>query len=415
MTTPRLSVIIPVWNCWHLTEACLRALRASAPGDFLEVIVADNGSTDDTARELEPLGKALFGKRFIRARTETNEGFAAACNAGAALARADLLFFLNNDARPQEGWLKPLMRAPLLTPKLGAWGPVLTYPRLPGEPERIQHLGVAFSPSLDHEHLYANFPAEHPAARRTRPLQAITGAAFMIPAALFSQCGGFHEGYKNGYEDLELCAAVRAAHYALGVIPESRITHLESMTPGRSRHDAQNAALLMRRRSGAFRPDLHRLGRRDGYESALTPWLHLYLCARPETARELKTHAAALNSSAELADLVDKEPLWEEGHTLLIAALEREGRLAKAARAAVLRAFFFPLLPHYRDLLRLAVKTGNIQLKNETQRAMTAAMALLENAAALAAKRAALERWCRDAGESKLADLYAARPETQKS
>ena len=50
MTIPRLSVIIPVWNCWHLTEACLRALRASAPGDFLEVIVADNGSTDDTAR-----------------------------------------------------------------------------------------------------------------------------------------------------------------------------------------------------------------------------------------------------------------------------------------------------------------------------------------------------------------------------
>lgn len=405
----RLSVIIPVWNCWSLTEACLRGLRESAPGDFLEVIVADNGSTDATASELEPLGAALFGGRFTRVRKEENEGFAAACNAGAARASADLLFFLNNDTLLRKNWLRPLMRAPSLDAKLGAWGPLLVYPAFPGEPERVQHLGVSFSPGLDHEHLYANFPADHPVTRASRPLQAITGAAFMIPAALFAACGGFHEGYKNGYEDLDLCAAIRATGRKLAVIPESRITHLESMTPGRMRFDAENAALLMQRRFGSFIPDLHRLARRDGYDVALAPWLHLHLRARPERERELDARAAGLSASEDLARLVDEEPLWENGHTLLTTALEREGRIARAARAAMLRAYFFPTLSHCRELSRLAAKAGDTRMRDEAVRAMNATMKKLEDAPGLAAKAAALERWARDAGEPELAALYAER------
>lgn len=400
-------MIIPVWNCWHLTAACLRSLRETVPGDFLEVIVVDNGSTDTTASELESLGATLFGKRFLRMRNDRNEGFAVACNAGAAQASGPLLFFLNNDTLLQEGWLKPLMCAPLEEPKLGAWGPLLAYPALPGEPERVQHLGVAFSPSLAHEHLYANFPVDHSVTRNRRPLQAITGAAFMIPTAFFAQCGGFHEGYQNGYEDLDLCAAIRKAGRKLAVIPESRVIHLESMTPGRMRFDEQNASLLMQRCSGAFSPDLHRLARRDGYETALTPWLHLYLCVCPERERELSARALELSSSEELAGLINEEPLWEKGHTLFTVALEREGHITQAVRAATLRAYFFPQLSHYRDLLRLSLKVGDTHIREETTRAMGAAIKKLEDAPGLRAKAAAFERWARDVGEPALADLYA--------
>ena len=57
---PRVSVIIPAWNLWELTAACLRSLAAHSQGENLEVVVVDNGSTDATATELEPLGRALF-------------------------------------------------------------------------------------------------------------------------------------------------------------------------------------------------------------------------------------------------------------------------------------------------------------------------------------------------------------------
>jgi hypothetical protein len=57
----------------------------------------------------------------------------------------------------------------------------------------VQHLGIAFSPTLATEHLYANFPANHRVVGLRRSLQAITGAAFMLPKALFLDAGGFYE------------------------------------------------------------------------------------------------------------------------------------------------------------------------------------------------------------------------------
>jgi len=91
--TTRVSVIIPVWNLWDMTETCLRSLAQHSAGEHLEVVVVDNHSTDATATELEPLGKALFGELFAAVRMPENVGFAKGCNAGARVASGDLLFF----------------------------------------------------------------------------------------------------------------------------------------------------------------------------------------------------------------------------------------------------------------------------------------------------------------------------------
>ncbi|MCR5563150.1 MAG: glycosyltransferase, partial [Desulfovibrio sp.] len=78
----RVSVVIPAWNLWEVTAACLRSLASCAPpgedggGVRLEVVVVDNGSTDATATELAPLGEALWGADFRRVRLPRNEGFA---------------------------------------------------------------------------------------------------------------------------------------------------------------------------------------------------------------------------------------------------------------------------------------------------------------------------------------------------
>jgi len=76
----------------------------------LEIIVVDNGSTDATASDLEPLGRSLFGELFRPIRLPENKGFAVASNLGAAQARAGRLLFLNNDTLVTPGWLPPLLR-----------------------------------------------------------------------------------------------------------------------------------------------------------------------------------------------------------------------------------------------------------------------------------------------------------------
>jgi len=104
------TTVIPVFNKWELTRACLVSLkeRSSLPFD---VVVADNGSSDETVAGLEPLGRELFGERFQRIRFDENNNFARGCNAGATASKTPLLFFLNNDTLMTPGWDVPLRRA----------------------------------------------------------------------------------------------------------------------------------------------------------------------------------------------------------------------------------------------------------------------------------------------------------------
>src|SRR5690606_30665658 len=82
-TAPRASIVIPVFNQFAHTLGCLRALAAHPPGAPVEIIVVDDGSSDETATSLA----RVDGLHYLR-RAE-NGGFVAACNDGAAMARGD--------------------------------------------------------------------------------------------------------------------------------------------------------------------------------------------------------------------------------------------------------------------------------------------------------------------------------------
>ena len=100
----RCSIIIPVHNRASLTRQCLNVLLAQRdPNLDREIIVIDDASRDLTPRLL-----TAFGDRIRVITHETAQGFAAACNAGAAAAAGDYLVFLNNDTVPRANWLTKL-------------------------------------------------------------------------------------------------------------------------------------------------------------------------------------------------------------------------------------------------------------------------------------------------------------------
>ncbi|MDL2216818.1 glycosyltransferase family 2 protein [Desulfovibrio sp. OttesenSCG-928-M14] len=319
---PVFSVIIPIFNHWNLTRDCLLSLKEHTPDFDFEVIVIDNGSSDESAAALTPLGESLFGPRFTRLRFEENRNFGPACNAGARVASAPLLFFLNNDTLLTPGWAPPLLAAFERNSRLGAAGPLLLY-----EDDTVQHMGVVFGLG-NVAHLYQYFPKDHTAVKASRVFQALTGAALMMPAKLFADLDGFFEGFINGFEDVDLCLRLGARGLTLRFVPDSVIYHLESRTQGRKGSEVHNIQLLYERQGNNYRPDCHLHGKADGFLPFINDGLDIDL--QMTDLDEVRLLKQSRHSPALMYELARANPLWVRGREVLANVLMGQGQKEKA-------------------------------------------------------------------------------------
>lgn len=397
-----LSIIIPVFNQWGLTEQCLKSLREHTPGNFFEVIVVDNASTDETATQCPDLGHGLFAHRFALLRQKENLGFGRACNLGAGHAAGEYLFFLNNDTILTRNWIPPLFKAFRAMPRLGGAGPLLLYPGT----DRVQHLGVTFLPGFQAEHLYEQFPADHPLVRRTRRMQAITGAAFMVPRGLFEQCGGFFAGYLNGCEDLDLCTQIRKRNHDLSCIPESTVYHFTSQTQGRFANDTENSRLLYQRCAAWIAPDIHCWAEKDGYELRLTPWLVPYIALPSPRRSQLTLQLSAEQNPEAWWSALQQEPLWVEGYALLATALEKAGAWGEACMVRFLHVHFEPSLSALHSLLVTVKQAENIPLVEQVAEKLNTIHDRLSKPDDLWLKAEGIIAKAVDSGDDKLEIVY---------
>ncbi|MBG0777896.1 MAG: glycosyltransferase family 2 protein [Desulfovibrionaceae bacterium] len=365
MDTSRLiNVVIPVRDRWLLTRNCLEALRAATRGDFFEVTVVDNGSTDATPADCPALGAQLFGACFRYERFDENRNFGPACNHGATTSTAPFVFFLNNDTIPTGDWHTPLLEAFGQMPGLGAVGPLLLYPGS----DRVQHLGVVVDPAYGTDHLYEYFPVTHRAVARRRSLQAITGAALFMPRFLFLEVGGFFEGYVNGFEDVDLCLALRKAGRTLTVAPESVIHHLGSQSAGRFAQEDANARLLFQRWGRAVRPDMHLHAREDGFVLRVTETFETHVALPAAREAELDRAHAGVNDPVALWKTLLDEPLWFGGYDRLAVILERGGLWQEAFEARMLQCSLGPSLGRLERYRSAAMRAGHADRAEDAAR-----------------------------------------------
>jgi GT2 family glycosyltransferase len=103
LTPQSVSIVIPNFNGIPLFKRHLPKVLAAAHG--AEVIVVDDKSTDDSV--------AFLKKEFPQVKVvalEVNSRFAAACNAGVAVARGEIIMLINSDVSPEEDFLTPLLK-----------------------------------------------------------------------------------------------------------------------------------------------------------------------------------------------------------------------------------------------------------------------------------------------------------------
>jgi GT2 family glycosyltransferase len=236
-------VIIPVFNQAALTAQCLHAVQELDPCD--QVVVVDDASTDST-----PAVLAGFGNKIKVVTHTQNLGFAASCNHGAEQATGEFLVFLNNDTVPQAGWLEALVRYAEAHPRAGVVGSKLIYPD-----GTIQHAGVVIGQDRFPRHIYSGFPAEHPAVNKSRCFQIVTAACVLFRLGVFQCAGGFDTGFRNGFEDVDLCLRLGENGCEIHYCAESVVQHLESVSPGRFGHDRNNVARFRELWLDRVRPD----------------------------------------------------------------------------------------------------------------------------------------------------------------
>ncbi len=214
-STPGLvSVVIPVHNNWKLTSACLGALRASTDQD-LEIIVVDNGSTDETPQ-------VLIDEDVVVVTNPSKRGFPAAVNQGILRSTGEFVCILNNDTEVTQGWLTELLNA-LDEPGTQLVGPrsnhIAGLQQIPGGPE--------VEPS---SHAWAR---EWTASRRGRTWRTdrLIGFCLLARRCTFEKVGGFDEGFGIGnYEDDELGHRLMAAGGHLRVADGAVVLHHGSAT-----------------------------------------------------------------------------------------------------------------------------------------------------------------------------------------
>lgn len=238
---PLVSIVIPSFNGRRLLESCLASVREHAPaGVEIEVIVADDGSTDDTAAWL-----AQAHPGVVLVRRATNGGFCKAANAGIAAARGELIQLLNNDVVVSRGWLEAGL-APFIDPRVGAVAPLVL---VRSAPERVDSAGDVY--------FAVGWPAKRGHGRPAEPFMRMpphrvfgaSGSSAFYRAAALRTVGGFDERFGSYYEDIDLAFRLNWAGHRTVFTPDCRVLHAISASydhrePDLQRRMARNLELV---------------------------------------------------------------------------------------------------------------------------------------------------------------------------
>ncbi len=218
-----VTTIIVTRNSCALTGEAVRSVLDSRDTLQKEIIVVDNGSTDEsaaTSRQQFPAVQWL--------RSECNLGFARATNWAAAQAQGELLLLLNSDARLQAGSMETSVSWMRAHPHCGVVGGQLLHP------DGTFQNSIANFPSLATELLNKSllrrlwpcrFPGKEQRTSEPVIVETIVGAFFLTRKMLWDRLGGMDERFFFFLEETDFCLRVKQAGSQVFFLPHLTIWH----------------------------------------------------------------------------------------------------------------------------------------------------------------------------------------------
>lgn len=228
MKNKKVSVVILNWNGRQLMEQFLPSVLACTPAEGAEIVVADNGSTDDS---LEMLGRLFPSVRVIR--LDRNYGFAEGYNRALEEVGADYAVLLNSDIEVTPGWLEAPLAALDSDPAIACVQPKIRAYRNKGF---FEYAGAAGGYMDRYGYPFCRGRifqvVEKDEGQYDRPADILwaTGACLFIRTAVYKEAGGLDAGFFAHQEEIDLCWRLRSRGYRLVCTPASVVYHVGGAT-----------------------------------------------------------------------------------------------------------------------------------------------------------------------------------------
>ena len=223
----QVAVIILNWNGAALLRRYLSSVVANTPSALADVIVADNGSSDNS---LEVLRDEFPSVGVIA--LDKNYGFAEGYNRAIDQVEHPVTVLLNSDVRTPEHWLEPLVEYLNEHDDVGALQPKLLHDRDDGR-EVFEYAGAAGGYLDKHGYPYCRgriFEAIEDDNGQyddiTPSILWASGACLVVRTELYRRAGGLDSDFFAHMEEIDLCWRIHLLGYDIRMVPQSRVYHL---------------------------------------------------------------------------------------------------------------------------------------------------------------------------------------------
>lgn len=218
----KISIVILNWNGAGMLRRFLPSVLECSEG--ADVIVADNGSEDDSLQ--------VLAHDFPQVRTivmNHNYGFAEGYNVALRQVDSDIYVLLNSDVRVTPGWLDPLVGFLEAHPQVAAVQPKI---RCEWSPQDFEYAGASggFIDTLGYPYCRGRLmgTVETDGGQYDEPVPVFwaTGAALVIRSADYWSAGGLDGRFFAHQEEIDLCWRLRSRGRGIWCVPQSVIYHL---------------------------------------------------------------------------------------------------------------------------------------------------------------------------------------------
>ena len=224
----KLSIIIVNWNTSKLLRQCLNSLeiknQKSKIKNNFEIIVVDNGSTDDSIKEIETFKFQIKNFKLKIIQNDSNQGFAKAVNMGIKESKGEVILLLNSDTQVKPGALEKLIEfeekvrpavigAKMLNLDGTVQGSCFNFPT-------VKRAILEYW--LGKKNYFSKYA---PTGNEAVEVEAVSGGAMLISREIINKIGMLDEQYFFYFEDLEFCRRTKKAGFKVYYLPSAEVFH----------------------------------------------------------------------------------------------------------------------------------------------------------------------------------------------